>query len=259
MSWAVWLTRWELIPSVLVGCGLALLGYPLLPGARAGARALAWVAGVLVVCVALCSALDLVGDDRLFSVHMAQHLVLAMVAPPLLLRGLPDATIDAVLRSAAGAVVRALVSPIPAASLFFVVLVLWHVPALFDAALTHETLHIAQHLSFLAVGLCFWWAVVVHRPDERWNLTSLGEVAYLSAGALPAVVVGLSLALLRHPVYAYYVQRSPRLGVSPLADQLLGGLLMFGFDNCLMVGIAAVYFWRLLAAGDDGAVSEAAA
>lgn len=258
MSWAVWLTRWEVIPSIWAGCALALAAYPLLPGARWNGRAAAWVGGVAVVFVALCSALDIVGDQYLFSVHMAQHLALAMVAPPLLVRGLPDATIDGLLASWAGPAVRAIVNPIPAASLYFVVLVAWHVPVAFDFAVTHELVHVVQHLSFLAVGLVFWWAVIIHRPHERWNLSDLGEVAYLTAGALPSVVVGLTIALLRHPVYPYYLTRSPRLGVSPLGDQLVGGLLMFGFDNCLMVGVAGYYFWRLLEAGEDGAATEAA-
>ncbi len=259
MSWAVWLVRWEWIPSVWVGCGLALAAYPLFPGARAGARAAAWVAGVAAVFAALCSGLDIVGDAGLFSVHMAQHLVLAMVAPPLLVRGLPDPTIDRLLRSRAGRALQLGVRPLVAASAYCVVLLVWHVPAVFDAALTHAPLHIAQHLSFLAVGLLFWWAVIVHRPGAVWNLSAIGEVAYLTAGALPAVVVGLTLALLRHPVYSFYLHRTARFGLTPGADQLLGGLLMFAFDNLLMAVVAGVYFWRLLSPGDEGTISQAAA
>jgi len=252
-----WAGHWGTDPSVWVGCALALAAYPFLPGARRDRRGLAWTAGVLVLLIALESAIDQVGDTALFSVHMAQHLILAMVAPPLLIRGLPDATVDAILRGPVGNGVRVLVHPLVAATLYFVVLIGWHIPVFFDYALTHDPVHIAQHLSFIAVGLCFWWAVVIHREGEPWNLGALGEVAYLTAGALPSVVVGLSLALVAHPVYSFYLDRSIRLGLSPLADQRLGGLLMFGFDNLLMVGVAGYYLWRLLPPDGSDVVGDA--
>ncbi|MGH7610220.1 MAG: cytochrome c oxidase assembly protein [Candidatus Dormibacteria bacterium] len=252
MSWLSWLGQWEADPSVWVACGLALLGYPLLPGTRRGLKSLAWALGVLVTLIALESALDIVGDRYLFSVHMVQHLVLAMVAPPLLILGLPDATVDAVLHSRVAPALRFLVQPLFAASAYLAVLTIWHVPALFDFALTHELIHVLQHLSFLGVGLIFWWAVVLHRPDEPWNLGPLGEVAYLTAGALPAVVVGLTVALLPAPVYHFYLHRTESLGISPLGDQHLGGLLMFGFDNVLMVAVAGYYLWGMFPAdGSD--------
>jgi hypothetical protein len=70
-------------------------------------------------------------------------------------------------------------------------------------------------------------------------------------GALPAVVVGLTVALLPHPAYAFYLRRAPLLGISAISDQRLGGILMFVFDNALMVGVAGWYLWRLFPA--DGA------
>ncbi len=251
MSWLGWVGQWETDPSVWVGCAVALAIYPLLPGSGRNRRALLWCIGVLTVFVALESALDVVGDHYLFSVHMAQHIILAMVAPPLLLLGLPPRTVDAMLRSRVAPLLRFLVRPLFAASAYLIVLVVWHLPSPFDYALTHELVHVCQHLSFLAVGLIFWWAVVLHRPNEPWNLGPLGEVAYLTAGALPSVIIGLSVALLPTPIYHFYLSRTPSLGINPLADQHLGGLLMFGFDNALMAAVAGYYLWRIFPA--DGA------
>jgi putative membrane protein len=251
-AWLHWLGQWEFDPAVWIVCVVALLAYPRLPGAQRNGRAAAWVAGVLVILISLESALDLAGQRYLFSVHMAQHLLLAMVAPPLLVRGLPEATVDWLLRCRAAAVIRVLVHPVLAASAYFAILILWHVPALLDYSLNHPPVYLLQHLSFLGIGLIFWWAVVIHRTGERWNLSPLGEVAYLTCGALPSVVVGLTLALLPTAIYTVYLHRSALLGVSAVGDQHLGGLLMFGFDNTLMVAVAGYYFWHLFPAdGDD--------
>jgi putative membrane protein len=249
-SWLHWLGLWEFNPAVWAGCGLALLIYFRFPGAGRDGRAAAWVIGVLVALISLESALDVAGQRYLFSVHMAQHLLLAMVAPPLLVRGLPEQTVDWLLHSHIAPILRTLVQPILAASAYFGILVLWHVPALLDYSLNNPALYLVQHLSFLAIGLLFWWAVIIHREAEPWNLSPLGEVAYLTCGALPSVVVGLTLALLPKAIYTVYLYRSALLGVSALGDQHLGGLLMFAFDNTLMVGVAGYYFWRLFPADD---------
>jgi putative membrane protein len=253
-SWLHWLGLWEFDPAVWAGCGLALLAYLRFPGARRDGRAAAWATGVLVALVSLESALDVAGQRYLFSVHMAQHLLLAMVAPPLLVRGLPEQTVDCLLQSRFAPALRVLVQPVLAVGVYFAILVLWHVPALLDYSLTNPAVYVLQHLSFLAVGLMFWWAVVIHREGESWNLSPLGEVAYLTCGALPSVVVGLTLALVPKAIYAVYLHRSALLGVSAVGDQHLGGLLMFAFDNTLMVGVAGYYFWRLFPAdeGDEG-------
>jgi len=244
-SWLHWLGLWEFDPPIWIGSVVALLAYRWLPGARRDWRAAAWIAGVLVALISLQSALDVVGKTELFTAHMAQHLLLAMVVPPLVLRGLPDESVDMLLEGRLGPPLRFLVHPLCGASAYFMILVLWHVPALLDNSLANSSLYLAQHLSFLGVGLLFWWAVVIHRPGERWNLSALGEVAYLTCGALPSVVVGLTLSLSPAAIYTFYLHRTTILGISAVSDQRWGGLLMFGFDNAVMVAFAGYYFWRL--------------
>lgn len=244
-SWVAWIGVWQVNPLIWIVAGLALVGYRWFPGARRDRRAVAWISGLAVTLVALESGLDLAGAQFLFTAHMVQHLLLAMVAPPLLIRGLPDATVDALLGRWPGRILDVLVQPVLAASAYFVVLVFWHLPGPLDFSLGQPPIYFLQHLSFLAVGLIFWWAVVIHREGRPWNLSPLGEVAYLTCGALPSVVVGLTLALLPRAIYSFYALHAPRWGINALTDQHAGGLLMFGFDNILMVGFAAYYFWKL--------------
>lgn len=246
-----WATQWEFQPSVWIGCAILIAAYRWFPGARRDRKAVLWTLGILVIFAGLESAIDIVGDNYLFSVHMVQHLVLSMVGPPLMIAGLPDRTIDALLHGPARRFITLVVSPLFAGPVYFLVLTGWHWPPFFDYALTHELVHALQHMSFIAAGTLFWWAALIHRSGERWNLGPLGEVAYMTAGALPAVVVGLTVALLPHPVYLFYLHRSTILGISPLADQRIGGLLMFVFDNVLMAGVAGWYVWRLFP--EDGA------
>lgn len=245
MTWLHWATIWDSNPAIWGLGALAIIGYRWLPGAKRDRKAALWVLGVLVLLVSLQSALNVIADDDLFTAHMAQHLLLSMLGPPLMIGGLPSETVDALIGGPGRRVVTFVVSPFFAGPAYFVVLVLWHWPPFFDYGQVHSSVLMLQHLSFIAVGLLFWWAVLIHRPNERWNLSDLGEVAYLTAGALPAVVVGLTVALLPHPVYLFYLHRSIHLGLGPLADQRIGGLLMFICDNALMAVVAGWYLWHL--------------
>jgi len=220
-----WVTQWEFDPSVWIGCAIAIGAYRWFPGARWDRRAVLWILGILIIFVALESAIDIVGDNYLFSVHMAQHLILAMVAPPLMILGIPAATVDALLRGPVGRVVRVVISPYFAGPAYFVVLVGWHWPYFFDYALTHPLVHICQHLSFIAVGILFWWAVIVHRPGEPIELghhqhgasTAL-QIAQSGAQTRPFQCLGTDprIAVERHQ------SQSPALALRP-DGLLLGG------------------------------------
>ncbi|MHB8393327.1 MAG: cytochrome c oxidase assembly protein [Candidatus Dormibacteria bacterium] len=240
MSWLHSAGAWSVDWSVWAGCGVALLAYLWLPGRRLDRRALAWVAGVLIVFVALESGIDQVGDNYLFSAHMAQHLILAMVAPPLLVWGLPREATTALRQSWLGTTLRWLFAPALAGPAYLAILVGWHIPPLFEYALTHPAIHISQHLSFIAAGVVFWGAVRSCRPTgpSPWHGRRT-FIFLMGCGALPGLLVGLTLALLPDPAYSYYLHRSVLLGISPLADQRLGGWLMFLFDTVLM-GTAAI-------------------
>jgi cytochrome c oxidase assembly factor CtaG len=125
----------------------------------------------------------------------------------------------------------------------------WHLPALYNAALAHEGIHIAEHLCFLATATLFWWPVV--GPLAQRRLAPLAAALYLFAAMAASTVLGIILTFAPPGIYPAYLNPVDQLGVvrllregwglSPAADQQLGGLLMWVPGNL-------VYFWAFIAA-----------
>jgi putative membrane protein len=204
--------------------------------------------GVLVGFLALVSPIDTGGDQYLFSLHMVQHLLLMMVAPPLCLLGI--AGFHPPLQGGPGPWRRTwavLVHPWSATLIFSTVLLVWHIPALYDATLTTEPIHVFEHLSFIAVGVVFWWPIVDPmrgRDTRRW-VSPFSKIAMLVASGIPPTVLGLIFTIAPHAFYDFYV-RAPRLwGLSPVADQQLAGVVMFGAGNLIYFAAVVAVFWRV--------------
>jgi putative membrane protein len=200
---------------------------------QAGAFGLGWVA----LAIALVSPLDALGG-WLFSAHMVQHELLMVIAAPLLVLGRPLAAWAWALPASVGRALGrwtgrgpwatlwgALTDPLVAWALHALALWAWHVPALFDAALHDEAVHIAQHLSFLVTALFFWWAVLGHDPRGRYGPGH--SVAYLFTTMLHTAALGALLSLAPTPWYEGYLAPAAALGVDPVEDQQLGGLVMW--------------------------------
>jgi putative membrane protein len=202
------------------------------------AQAAAFLASVGVLVLALLSPLDLLADQYLFSAHMLQHLLLVMAVPPLLLAGLPVQWLHGVTRPPLALVERFVGQPLVALGAFSVCFGLWHVPNLYEAALREERVHVLEHLSFLATATLFWWPVIQPAVASA-RLGYLGRMVYLFVASAPNSAIGALLTLAPAPLYATYATRPDSgghglhvlvrdgLGLSPLADQQLGGLLMW--------------------------------
>jgi mxaJ protein len=248
-----------MIATVLVA--LALL-YAL--GVRAAWRAAghgrsirmrqAWcfAAGIVVLVIALI-ALDSMAD-QLFAAHMAQHVLLAIVAPPLLVAGaplvaalwiLPVAVRRRVVAAVHGArwlqaAWRTLTIPAVACLAHAVALWGWHVPALYLAALAHPALHFLEHASFLGSASLIWWGILYPRRERRAALASGILVIFLTmvqSGALGALIV------FSHRLWfpAQAVDAS-RWGLTPIEDQQLAGLSMWIPGGLLyLVAIGALF------------------
>jgi len=256
MSWQ----RWDLHPSVILG--LALLGglYVYLGGLRAPGRRVAAFAGALLVLgLSLNGPVHNLSDGYLFSAHMVQHLVLTLVFPPLLLYGTPVWVVRPLLRPLwVQRLARRATRPLAAGVLFSVPITLWHFPRFYEAALEHHPLHIVQHLVFLATGVLMWWPVLSPTP-ELPRAGYLTQLLYLFTLGLPMSVAGALITLSGDVLYPLYAA-APRVwggGLTPLADQQLGGLVMWVGGTIYLWVAATVVWFRWSAREESGDVERA--
>ena len=245
-------------PDVLLGVGLLAAAYVLAwaRGPRGGAREPAlFLGGLLVLLAALNGPLHDLSDFYLFSAHMVQHLLLTLVVPPLLLGGTPAWMIDpplAVLlrrrwsRMAAHAVTR----PVPALALYAIALVGWHLPGPYGVALERHGWHVVEHLALLATAVLGWWPVL--SPSRRLPPLHYGpQILYLFAFGMPMTAVAAMITGAEHVLYPFYAA-APRLwDLSPLADQRLGGLIMWVPAGMIPLLAFTIVFFRWVAVESD--------
>jgi cytochrome c oxidase assembly factor CtaG len=202
-------------------------------------RAVAFLSGLLTVWVALASPIDAL-NGFVLTAHMLQHMLLLMVAPPLILLGAPLVPLTRGLPRfaqrrmaapilnwpAAERVGHALTNPVAGALLMSVVMFAWHTPSLYELALGSEFWHEVEHVSFLIASLIFWWPVVLPWPGRaqwpRWAMVPYLLLADLQNTALSAILAFSDRVL--YPSYAAV----PRLvGLSALEDQVAAGSFMW--------------------------------
>ena len=216
-------------------------------------RIAAWLAGVAVVALALVSAVHIYAGS-LFTVHMVQHLLLAMVAPPLLALGAP---VTLTLRAASVNVRRSILLPVlhswpvkaiswPPVGWTFFAVVMWatHFSPLYNAALENQALHSAEHLLYLIAGVLFWWPVIGADPI-RWRLSPIARMAYLAAQMPFNTAVGLAIYYAPTILYPHYALLGRTWGPDPLTDQQVAGIVMWGFGDVILLGalVLAVEAW----------------
>ena len=237
MNW----TNWSLDPS-LIYVGIAGLLYVL--GSRGRDRpqplqAASFLAGLLTIVIALDSPID-VYADQLFWVHMFQHVLLLTVAPPLILlgrpwprmwRALPLAIRTDVGRTVARArwtaPLRALARPLPAWILFCGAIVVWHIPALYDATLSSGSVHVLEHSMFFFFGLLFWARVIDPGP-LRPRLVWPARIGYTAGAMVVCWILAITLVLVPHAVYGFYSALPSRPGgISALTDQQIAAGVMW--------------------------------
>ena len=250
-------SRWDIHPSVAIG--LVLFGglYVFLGGLRsARLRIASFGAALLVLFLALNGPLHNLSDTYLFSAHMAQHLLLTLVFPPLLLYGTPAHVIRPLLRPRwVMAFARVVTRPLAAALIFSGPIVLWHVPALYEAALRNHNLHIVQHLVFLATATLMWWPVLSPVP-ELPRAQHLVQMLYLFLLGIPMSVTGALITLSGSALYPFYAGAPRVWGLSPLEDQQIGGLLMWVLGG-LMLWIVMTVIWFRYSVWDQRLDAEA--
>ncbi|WP_119679769.1 cytochrome c oxidase assembly protein [Indioceanicola profundi] len=247
---------WTLDPLVLVPMALGwwLYGRGMAREPRfRDSRAVAFAAGMALLALGLVWPLDAMGET-LFSAHMAQHMVLTVFAPPLLLLGRPAGPVLVALpirlrRTMAIAArklrrwIEPLLGPTTASLLHGAAVWAWHAPVAFDAALADEWVHRAEHASFFLTGLLFW-AMVLRAVRARDRMAAPAAAGALLFTLMHSGLLGCLIAFAPEPLYAYGI-RPTAWGISPLTDQQLAGLVMWvpaGFAY-IGAGVGLLALW----------------
>jgi putative membrane protein len=215
-------------------------------------QAISWHAGIALWIVGFFSPVHALGED-LLSAHMAQHLLIADLAAPLLLVGARNPVLAfllprpaAVTLARSGALRRAwgvLRKPLVAVPVYALVLYGWHFAPPFEAAVRNPAVHALQHMSFVAIGVLVWWSAL--EPKRRRVPGALWKIPYLIGARMLGMFLGMSFVLIRVPIYTgVYAAGERRWGLDAVADQQIAGAMMVIVDLLIMAFALCFFFLR---------------
>lgn len=263
------LTSWSFRPIILlflIGSGsLFTIGWYRLRSRKRNAhlakpwRLISYWGGLLLMFLALVSPIEVL-SSQLFLMHMIQHLLIAMFAPPLLLIadpmpimmwGLPKELRTRIGRilftktSPARPFLMAITRPIIAWALFFAFLWGWHDANAYNAALQYEWVHTLEHLTFFWTAMLLWWHITGAGPVFHKRFSYPGRIAF-TLGCVPAnMIAGVVIALAETVIYTFYETIPFRTwGLSVLEDQRIGGAIMW-VPGSMMYVIAVIVLMTL--------------
>lgn len=204
--------------------------------------------GLALFLVAVASPLDRLGEERLFSAHVAQHVVIGDLAALAVVLGLTGPLLRPILAVRAFDRLRVLAHPLVALPLWTANLYLWHLPAAYDGALANGGLHAFQHLCFLTFGALMWAPVVEVLPGPAWFGTGW-KLAYIVVVRLLETLLGNVFLWAGDVVYDTYARAERIWGISALADQGIAGSIMMIEGSLVTIGALA---WLFLRAASEG-------
>jgi putative membrane protein len=208
-------------------------------------RQLVWfTTGALVILVASEWPIHDLSEHYLFSVHMVQHTLISLVAPPMLLLGMPAWLLRRIIRPRpVHAVLRQLTRPLIALVLFNGVIVVTHWPLVVNGMLQHHALHLVGHVALFGTATLMWWPVVSPLP-EMPTLSYPGRMLYLFLQSIVPTVPASFLTFGSKPLYSFYAH-APRIWeLSALTDQRIAGLVMKLVGGFILWSVIAVLFFK---------------
>ncbi|WP_069625212.1 cytochrome c oxidase assembly protein [Methyloceanibacter marginalis] len=221
-------------------------------------RVAAFAGGMIVLFIALCSPVDTIGGE-LFSMHMVQHLLLMLLAPPLLVWSRPNIAFVWAFSpdwrkrigrfwtgAGLGRATQALMHPLVVFVLFSGSFAFWHLPGPYRAALHNDFIHALEHLSFFLTSLAFWTLVI--EPSGRRRLSYGGGLVFVALTAVLCALPGALIVLAPRALYPDHAAGAAGWGLSLMQDQQLAGLLMW-IPGGIVYLLACV--WLFLCLMDD--------
>jgi putative membrane protein len=261
---SVWKEPWSWEPAIILPLAILLAIYATGMMRRGNVWGLRWrhasfFSGWLSLALALTSPIHELGE-QLFSAHMLQHEILILISAPLISAAHPGATClwafaprhraeigGWVQRIENSRLVRFISSPLNAWVLEAAALWLWHIPYLYQATLTSDWIHAAQHLSFLGTAVLFWSALYgVGRAVMSYGAATL----YVFGTAVHCSALGALLTFSTVLWYPAYAETTGHWGLTPLQDQQLGGVIMWVPSGVVFILIALALISRWLAESD---------
>jgi putative membrane protein len=253
------LTSWTLDPLQLTPVALVAIAYTVRARtlARRGQAVPGWrialfALGIAILVLAVASPIATIGEEELFSFHMAQHLLIGDLAPLCLLAGLSGPLLRPVLALPGVMRLRVLSNPFVAFPIWAVNLALWHLPTLYESAIEHSAVHALEHVAFFTAGIVLWLPVLETLPAPEWFGTG-AKLAYIVGVRLVATVIGNVFIWGGSAFYDAYETGDDYLGLSPSADQSLAGSLMM-LEGSLVTIVAIA--WLFLRMAQEGEVRQ---
>ncbi|HXF23020.1 MAG TPA: cytochrome c oxidase assembly protein [Gemmatimonadaceae bacterium] len=253
VGWTGWSVHWSTVIGIAALAALYLwrAARAPAPGTPTGRQKLTFFAGLVVMFASLNGPLHDLSDSFLFSAHMVQHLLLTLLLPPLLIAGTPGWMLRPLIKhGAVRAVAKFVTRPVSCYVIFNLVIIGWHLPVFYNAALANHNIHIGEHLMFIAAAVLLWWPFLSPMP-ELPRLSYPGQLLYCFLTTLPMSVVAIYITMADHVLYPAYAA-APRLWhITPMMDQQAGGLIMWVPGSFVFYGLMTFVFFKWVARGED--------
>jgi cytochrome c oxidase assembly factor CtaG len=216
-----------------------------LPGWRQGCFA----GGLLLLAVALSAPVDHLAD-QLLVVHMAEHLVIGDLAALLIVIGFTGPLLAPLMRMRYVGKLRVFAHPVVAVVVWAVNFYIWHLPALYQAALRHDAIHALQHASFLAFGIAVWMALLGPLPKPQW-FNNAARLVYIVVVRLAGTILANVMIFAGTVLYPYYGPSEAHWHISPMGDQIAAAGVMMVEESLLTIGLFCWLFLKVAKEGEE--------
>ncbi len=245
---ADWIRGWSPAWAELIFAVVVIVLYSVRAG-QLGDRLPRWrvvcfFSGIFTLTFAVSSPIDPVGENGLFFVHMAQHMLLGDLAALLLVLGVNGPMLRPLLPKRWVQSLRRLTHPVVAFILWAVLFLGWHLPMMYDAALDHSSVHAVEHISFVTAGLLLWAPVFEVFPGPEW-FGSGAKVVYLFVIRSVDMILSNIFWWSGRVIYPRYEETAPLWGISARADQVHAGTVMMAWTGTVTLVVASIFFFRM--------------